>query len=73
MSCKILSKEEKKKKVIELYQEGLSYRKIAKLVRISVRDISIIINDFTGEGRKSMSVNPLDRKPFKCSRIRNPL
>lgn len=52
-------------KVIELYQEGLSYREIAKLVRISVRDISIIINDFTGEGRKSMSEKSVRSKAFQ--------
>ena len=52
-------------KVIEIYQEGLSYREIAKLVRISVRDISIIINDFTGEGRKSMSEKSVRSKAFQ--------
>ncbi|MDQ3083192.1 MAG: hypothetical protein M3Q77_00070 [Thermoproteota archaeon] len=43
----------------------MSYRKIANLVRISVRDISIIINDFTGEGRKLMSEKSVRSKAFQ--------
>ena len=46
-SNRILSKEEKKKRVIELYLGGVSYNQIAKIVRIS-RDISLIINEYLG-------------------------
>lgn len=35
--------------MIKLYQQGFSYREIAKKVRISIRDISRIIRKFTGE------------------------
>src|SRR6187401_643097 len=47
-SNRILSKEEKKKRVIELYLEGVPYNQIAKIVRISIRDISSIINEYLG-------------------------
>jgi len=36
-SNRILSKEEKKKRVIELYLEGVPYNQIAKIVRIGIR------------------------------------
>ena len=43
----ILSKDEKKALVIILYKEGKIYKEIAKIVRISPRDIGIIINEYT--------------------------
>jgi DNA-binding CsgD family transcriptional regulator len=45
----ILSKEDKKAQVIKLYEEGYTYREIAKIVRISIRDISAIIREYRGE------------------------
>jgi hypothetical protein len=45
----ILSREDKKKQVIKLYEEGHTYREIAKLVRMSIRDISTIIRECRGE------------------------
>jgi DNA invertase Pin-like site-specific DNA recombinase len=45
----ILSKEEKKKLVIKLYKGGKNYQEIAKTVRISLRDIGKIINEYVGE------------------------
>ncbi|MDF0679364.1 MAG: hypothetical protein P0116_00185 [Candidatus Nitrosocosmicus sp.] len=41
-------KKKRKKRVIELYLEGIPYNQIAKIVRISIRDISSIINEYLG-------------------------
>jgi len=38
-----LTRKEKEKLVIELYEQGYTYREIAKILRISVRDISRIL------------------------------
>lgn len=52
MTSEILSKDEKKQLVLKLYfKERKSYRDIAHQLRISLRDISAIINEFT-EGKK---------------------
>ena len=45
----ILSKAEKKERVIKLYKEGKKYQEIVKEVRISPRDIGRIINEYTEE------------------------
>jgi len=46
---KILTKSEKKELVIKLYKDEKTYKEIAKMVRISPRDIGKIIKEYTGE------------------------
>ena len=43
------SQKVKKKLVIKLYKDEKTYKEIAKMVRISPRDIGKIINEYTGE------------------------
>jgi len=45
MKTKILSRREKEEKVKELYEQGYTYREIAKMLRISIRDISRILKE----------------------------
>lgn len=45
----VLSKKEKKKLVIKLYEEGKTTREIAKIVKISLRDIGIILREYNKE------------------------
>jgi transcriptional regulator len=39
----VLTREEKERRVLNLYNQGRTYREIAKEVRISPRDIGIIL------------------------------
>lgn len=45
----MLTRAEKEKRVIELYEQGATYRTIAKEVHMSLREISIIIRRHKGE------------------------
>jgi DNA-binding CsgD family transcriptional regulator len=45
----VLSKKEKKKFVIYLYEEGKTTRDIAKIVKISLRDVGIILREHNRE------------------------
>jgi transposase len=45
----VLSKKEKKKLVIDQYQEGKTTRQIAKDLRMSLRDIGIILGEYNKE------------------------
>ena len=71
-SNRILSKEEKKKRVIELYLEGVPYNQIAKIVRISIRDISSIINEYLGI-QKTNPEKSNRSKPFLMFNENKPL
>ena len=48
----ILSRKERERFVVELYNQGKTYRKICKEVRISPRDIGVILNKVVEENRK---------------------
>ncbi len=45
----VLSKKEKKKMVISLYEDGKTTRQIAKELRMSLRDIGIILREYNKE------------------------
>jgi DNA-binding CsgD family transcriptional regulator len=45
----VLTKKQKKELVIRLYQEGKTTREIAKIVKISLRDIGIILREYNKE------------------------
>jgi len=45
----VLTKKEKKKLVIKLYEEGKTTREIAKIVKMSLRDIGIITRKYNHE------------------------
>src|SRR5919112_1655901 len=45
----ILTRQEKERLVIELYNQGKTYREIAKMARISPRDIGVILNRVSEE------------------------
>ena len=45
----VLSKKEKKKLVIKLYEEGKTTREMAKLVKISLREIGSILREYKRE------------------------
>jgi DNA-binding transcriptional MerR regulator len=45
----VLSKKEKKKLVIKMYEEGYTTRQIAKELRMSLRDIGIILREYNKE------------------------
>jgi len=45
----VLSKKQKKELVIKLYEEGKTTREIAKIVKISLRDIGIILRKYNNE------------------------
>jgi DNA invertase Pin-like site-specific DNA recombinase len=40
----ILTRQERERLVLELYNQGKTYHEIAKEVRISLRDIGVILN-----------------------------
>jgi len=68
----LLTKPEKERRVIELYEEGKTYREIAKEVRISPGDISSIIRRHTGEdnveggnGDQRQQEETIDTQVFK--------
>jgi transposase len=69
----LLTRAEKEKQVIELYEGGKNYRDIAKEVRISLKDISSIIRKHTGkQGRaeqhqqqERQQEETIDTKVFK--------
>ena len=56
----LLTRKEKEERVIELAKEGKTTREIAKLVRISLKDIGEIIRTFTGD--KKPNSNKIDQK-----------
>lgn len=61
----IVSKEERKQQVLKLYlEDGKTYREIAHELRISLRDISAIINEFT-EGKKPIPEKSNTAKAFQ--------
>ena len=45
----VLTKKQKKEMVIRLYEEGKTTREIAKIVKISLRDIGIILREYNKE------------------------
>jgi hypothetical protein len=45
----VITKKEKKSMVIRLYEEGKTTREIAKIVKISLRDIGIILREYNKE------------------------
>lgn len=45
----VLNKKQKKELVIKLYEEGKPTREIAKIVKISLRDIGIILREYNKE------------------------
>jgi hypothetical protein len=45
----VLTKKQKKELVIKLYEEGKTTREIAKIVKISLRDIGIILREYNKE------------------------
>lgn len=45
----VLNKKQKKELVIKLYEEGKITREIAKIVKISLRDIAIILREYNKE------------------------
>lgn len=49
----ILTREEREKQVVELYEQGYTYKQIAGLARISVRDIKPILKMAEKEKEKA--------------------
>jgi transposase len=49
----LLNKHQKKALVIELYKQGKTRRQIAEVVHMSFKDIADIINEYTGEDKKT--------------------
>jgi hypothetical protein len=45
----VLTKKQKKELVIKLYEEGKTTREIAKIVKVSLRDIGIILREYNKE------------------------
>ena len=59
----ILTRKEKEKLVLELYNQGKTYREIAKEARISPRDIGVILNkviEEKSEGLKEQGQDNID-------------
>ena len=48
----ILTRQERERLVIELYNQGKTYREISKEARISPRDIGVILNKVIEEKKK---------------------
>ena len=48
----ILTRQERERLVLELYNQGKTYREISKEARISPRDIGVILNKVIGERRQ---------------------
>ena len=48
----ILTRQERERLVLELYNQGKTYREISKQARISPRDIGVILNKVV-EGKKT--------------------
>jgi hypothetical protein len=49
----ILTRQERERLVLELYNQGKTYREISKEVRISPRDIGVILNKVIEEKKKT--------------------
>ena len=45
----VITKKQKKEMVIKLYEEGKTTKEIAKIVKMSLRDIGIIIREYNHE------------------------
>ena len=45
----ILTRQERQRLVLDLYNQGKTYREISKVARISPRDIGIILNEVIEE------------------------
>ena len=58
----MLTKPEKERRVIELYEEGKTYREIAKEVHMSPGDISSIIRRHTGEQKQHVEGGNAEQK-----------
>jgi len=53
-------KREKELKVFELYQQGLSYRKIAKEARLSLRDVAKYIHRISNKTKSPSTTSVMD-------------
>ncbi len=53
----ILNKQQKEKLVLDLYNNGKTYRQIAKEARISPRDIGAILNKTSNEAEQKQSIS----------------
>ena len=53
-------KREKELKVFELYQQGLSYRKIAKEARLSLRDVAKYIHRISNKTKSPSTTSLMD-------------
>jgi hypothetical protein len=59
----LLTKTEKERRVVDLYEEGKTYREITREVRISPGDISDIIKRHTGELQAALEQQKVGQKP----------
>jgi hypothetical protein len=60
----ILTKKERERLVVELYNQGKTYREISKLARISPRDIGVILNKAVEEKTQGIKQQD-DAKEFR--------
>jgi hypothetical protein len=56
----ILTRQERERLVIDLYNQGKTYREISKVARISLRDIGIILNKAVEEKKSEGSKEEQD-------------
>src|SRR5215212_8399815 len=58
----ILTREEKERLVLDLYNQGKTYREISKEARIYPRDIGVILNKVIEEKREGLKEDNINSK-----------
>ena len=53
----VLTRHEKEKKILDLYNQGKTYKEIAEIVRVSPRDIKPVLEKAEKEREKQLGIN----------------
>ena len=58
----VLTRQEKEKKILDLYNQGKTYKEIAEIVRVSPRDIKPVLEKAEKEREKQLGINSQEEK-----------
>ena len=58
----VLTRQEKEKMILDLYNQGKTYKEISEIVRVSPRDIKPVLAKAEKEREKELGINTQDRK-----------
>ena len=53
----VLTRQEKEKKILDLYNQGMTYKQIAETARVSLRDMNPVIKKAEKEREKELGIN----------------